>query len=192
MKQRWGVFLDRDGTLVPDRVHPVRPEQLAFYRRAPEALRRLAGLGAKLVVVSNQSAVARGLLTPAGLRKMDAHLRRMVRDTGARLHATYYCPHHPDFTRVCRCRKPAPGMIRDGLRDLRLDRRASYLVGDTASDLRAARAAGVAGILVLTGHGPGSRADVERAGLATAVVRDVAAAARWIERDRARAGSGRP
>ena len=183
-RDRWGVLLDRDGTLVPDARYANRPEQLTLYRAAPPALRRLADAGAVLGVVSNQSAVARGLLTPAGLRVMDRRLRALVQESGARLSGSYYCPHHPDFTGPCRCRKPEPGLVRDALRELQLSPRRTYLVGDTASDMEAGRRAGVKTVLVLTGHGRAARARVERARLADAVCGNLQSAARWILEDR--------
>ena len=181
MKRKpWAVFLDRDGTLVRNAHHPVRPEQLTPYPGAGEALRTLRRAGARLVVVSNQSAVARGLLDEAGLRRLDRHLKALLRAEGVRLDATFYCPHHPDFTGPCRCRKPAPGMVRDGLRATGADPGRSWIVGDTAADLEAGRAMGLRTVLVLTGHGRRDRARVLRAGLADFVVRDLTGAARRI------------
>lgn len=176
----WGVLLDRDGTLVPDARYARRPEQLQFYHAAPEALRSLNTAGARLGVVSNQSAVARGLLTPAGLQVMDRRLKRMVRDAGARLDGTFYCPHHPEFTGPCRCRKPQPGLLRDALRALGLRPQHTFMVGDTAADLQAARALGIRTVLVLTGHGRAARGTVERGRLADTICGTLAGAARWI------------
>lgn len=181
---RWAVFLDRDGTLVPDAPHATRPRQLRLYQRTGPGLRALRDAGARLVVVSNQSAVARGLLDRRGLRAMDRRLRELAARQGVRFARTYYCPHHPEFTGACRCRKPAPGMIRDGLAALKLPARRCFLVGDTASDMAAGRKAGVTTVLVLTGHGRRERERVRREGTADAVVRDVAAAAAWILRRR--------
>jgi histidinol-phosphate phosphatase family protein len=176
----WAVFLDRDGTLVPDAVHPTRPGDLRLYRATGPALRGLRAAGARLLVVSNQSAVARGLLTPAGLRRLDRRLRDLLRREAVTLTAVYYCPHHPEFTGPCPCRKPEPGMIDRGLRRLGLPGRACYLVGDSAHDLEAGRRRGLTTVLVLTGHGHAEHARVRREGLADAVARDVGGAARWI------------
>jgi D-glycero-D-manno-heptose 1,7-bisphosphate phosphatase len=182
----WIVFLDRDGTLVPDARHAARPEQLRLYRSAPAGLRALAGEGALLLVVSNQSAVARGLLDRPGLRRMDRRLKSLVRRAGARIERAYYCPHHPELTGPCRCRKPSAGMLREGLRDYGVRARDGFMVGDTVADLEAGRSAGVATVLVLTGHGRRARGEAMRRGLADAVVRDLAEAARWILAARAR------
>jgi D-glycero-D-manno-heptose 1,7-bisphosphate phosphatase len=151
-------------------------------------LRALRDRGARLVVISNQSAVARGLLDRAGLRRLDRRLRALVRRHGVVLNAAYYCPHHPEFTGPCACRKPRPGMIDRGLRRLGLSGRACYLVGDTAEDLMAGRRRGLTTVLVLTGHGRRHRARVRRERLADAEARDLRAAVRWIlAREAARA-----
>jgi len=176
----WAVLLDRDGTLLPNRHHPTRPEQLVLYRGVGEALRRLQDAGARLLVVSNQSAVARGLLTPAGLSRMDRALRGLLRPYGVRLAGTYYCPHHPEFTGPCRCRKPRPGLVRDALRDHGVRGRDAFLVGDSRSDLQAGRACGLTTVLVLSGYGRGERAAAVDAGEADHVSRGLPAAAAWI------------
>lgn len=176
----WIVFLDRDGTLVPDARHPARPEQLRLYRSAPAGLRALVRGGALLLVVSNQSAVARGKLDRPGLRRMDRRLKDLAEKAGARIERAYYCPHHPEFTGPCRCRKPSSGMLREGLRDYGVRARDGFLVGDTVADLEAGRKAGVATVLVLTGHGRRARGEAMRRGLADAVVRDLTEAAQWI------------
>jgi histidinol-phosphate phosphatase family protein len=178
--KRWGVFLDRDGTLVPDTGHMVRPDQLGLYAEAGAALRELKKAGATLIVVSNQSAVARGLMDTKGLERMDRRLRRLARSEGAPLDATYYCPHHPDFSGSCECRKPATGMIDDGLRDFGLASTDCFLVGDTLLDMEAGRRAGVTTVLVLTGMGKRIRGDAEDRGLVDGVVRHIGAAAKWI------------
>ena len=105
----WAVFLDRDGTLGPDRGHAVRPEQLSLYPGTVPGLIAPRRAGARIVVVSNQSVVARGWLDERGLRGMDRRLRALVREGGARIDGTYYCPHHPRYSGSCSCRKPKPG-----------------------------------------------------------------------------------
>jgi histidinol-phosphate phosphatase family protein len=179
------VFLDRDGTLVRNARHPVRPDQLALYPETGEALQRLRDAGARLLVVSNQSAVARGLLSPSGLRRMDAGLRKILRGRGVRLDRSAYCPHHPDWTGPCACRKPEPGLILEGLAALRLEASRCYLIGDTVADLKAGRAAGLRTVLVLTGHGRGQRERALRDGLADHVAARIGGAASWILADRA-------
>jgi histidinol-phosphate phosphatase family protein len=186
MRGTWLVFLDRDGTLVPDAGYMTRPEQLRLYPSVGPALRRLRGAGARLAVVSNQSVVARGGLDPAGLARMDRRLKALVREAGARLDRTEYCVHHPDFTGPCPCRKPGTLMIRRGLRAFGTAAADSFLIGDTASDLEAGRRAGLRTVLVLSGLGRVERGGVARRKLADHVARDLDAAARWILRSRGR------
>jgi histidinol-phosphate phosphatase family protein len=180
----WGVFLDRDGTLVPDSGYMVDPGQLRLFPPVGDALASLRGEGAALVLISNQSAVARGLMDDAGLELMDRRLHELVEATGNRLDRTYYCTHHPDFGGACTCRKPSPEMILRGIDELGLDAGSSFLIGDTVTDLEAGRAAGVRTVLVLTGLGGVSRSDAEARGLADVVVSDLSAAAQWILRER--------
>ena len=183
--KRWGVFLDRDGTLVPDARYPSRPEQLVLYPGAAMAVASLHAAGARILLVSNQSAVARGLLDERGLGRMDRHLRGLLRPAGGRLAGSYYCTHHPEFTGPCDCRKPAPGLLLRGLGEHRLAAEACYLVGDTEADMRAGRSAGVRTVLVLSGYGRRHRKEVLRLGLADHVSSTLVTAARWILRDRA-------
>ena len=170
--------------MVPDAGYMVRPEQLRFYARTADALRKLKDAGAVLLVVSNQSAVGRGLMDDRGLKRMDRRLRDLARTAGAPLDQTYYCPHHPEATGPCDCRKPAPGMIEQGLREFSLDPDRSFLVGDTVADLQAGRQMGLTTILVLTGRGREARARSAHEGLADAVVRDVDRAAEWVLKNR--------
>ena len=182
----WAVFLDRDGTLVPDAGYVRRARELKLYPFVGEALRSLRRAGARLVVVSNQAAVARGLLDLDGLARMDRRLRALARSAGAPLDAAYYCPHHPDFGRPCRCRKPAPGMLRRGIRAFGIDPSRSFMIGDHATDLEAGKRAGLTTVLVLTGHGRRHRREVVERKLADKICRDAASAARWILEARAR------
>lgn len=187
--KRWGVFLDRDGTIVPDVGHAREPGQLALYRGSGAALRRLHKAGAVLIVVSNQSAVARGLLDLEGLARMDARLKSLCRRVGVDLAAIYNCPHHPDFGGACDCRKPEPGMILKGLRAFRLSPQDSFIVGDHATDLEAGRRAGLRTVHVLTGHGRRHRNEIKTSGLADGLANDIAGAVRWILAARASAGA---
>lgn len=176
----WGVFLDRDGTLVPDSGYMVDPAQLRLFPAVGDALTRLSEAGATLILVSNQSAVARGLMDENGLARMDDRLRALIREAGNELDRTLYCTHHPDFGGACSCRKPSPEMILRGIDEFGLDPGSSVLIGDTVSDMGAGRAAGVRTVLVLTGLGRPSRAEAEARNLVDVVVPDLAAAARWI------------
>ncbi len=149
------AFLDRDGTLIAD-VHYLRsPDQIRMLDGVPEALRALRDAGYLLVLVTNQSGVARGLFTLDDVHAVHAALEAKL---GLRFDAIRICPHHPDgtvaaFTQVCSCRKPAPGMLCDAIAALGVDPQRSITVGDKRADLDAGHALGIDGYLVRTGHG---------------------------------------
>ena len=145
------VFLDRDGTLIDEVGYATRPEQIRILGGVAGALADLARAGYKLIVVTNQSAIARGLATEQDLERFHAALDRHLDLLGARLDAYYTCPHHPDpgdtprrdLAVECECRKPKPGLILRAAADLGLDLAASWMVGDTWRDIAAGQAAGV-------------------------------------------------
>jgi len=144
------VFLDRDGTLIEDVGYPTRPEQIRILGGVAPALARLAQAGYRLIVVTNQSGIARGLLTEEELNRFHQALDEQLELLGARLDAYYSCPHHPDPSQanrpdlavVCDCRKPRPGLILQAAEDLGLDLGASWTVGDSWRDVAAGQAAG--------------------------------------------------
>jgi D-glycero-D-manno-heptose 1,7-bisphosphate phosphatase len=173
------VFLDRDGTLNRETGYLHDWADWRWLPGAPQALARLYGRGYRLVVVSNQSGLARGLY---GKEAVDALHRRVNEDLagfGAVIEAFYYCPHHPEFSGDCSCRKPKPGLLLQAADELGLDCRASWMIGDKMSDILAGRAAGCRSILVRTGYGRQAEADAP-AGLP--VVDDLSAAAECIIR----------
>jgi D-glycero-D-manno-heptose 1,7-bisphosphate phosphatase len=155
---RRAVFLDRDGTVIKEANYLRSVRQLRLIPGAAQAIHRLNAAGFAVVITTNQSGVARGLLTEPALAAIHEALRKRLTRRGARLDAIYYCPHHPEarvaaYRRRCRCRKPAPGMLLRAARDLDLDLRASFVVGDSARDLEAGRRAGCRTVLVRTGYG---------------------------------------
>ena len=156
--QQAAIFLDRDGTINEDVGYAAHPDEIAIYPYAAEAIRLLNEAGLKVIVITNQSGIARGHLDEAMLGRIHDHLRRELESQGARLDAFYYCPHHPrlgaaPYQQVCRCRKPQPGMLERAARDYHLDLSASYVVGDKASDINLAANAGCRGFLGQTGYG---------------------------------------
>jgi D-glycero-D-manno-heptose 1,7-bisphosphate phosphatase len=168
---RPAVFLDRDGTLIEDVDYLVRPEQLELLPGAARAVRLLNEARVPAVVVTNQSAVARGMLSEAQLAVVHARFEELLAQGGARLDAILYCPHHPElgtgeYKRACRCRKPAPGMLEEAAKRLDLDLGRSIAIGDALRDLEAGAAVGARGILVGTGKGAEQRARAARAGFA--------------------------
>lgn len=155
---RPAVFLDRDGTINVEVGYLSRPEDLRLINGSARAIRRLNEAGFLVVVVSNQSGVARGYFGEAAVERVNGAMARRLGRRGARLDAVYYCPHYPEgvvqqYRRECDCRKPAPGMIRRAEQDLGIDVARSYVVGDHRGDIELAKNVGARSILVVTGHG---------------------------------------
>jgi heptosyltransferase-2 len=143
------VFLDRDGTLNPDPGYIRSPDQLELFPGVPQALAKLKRAGARLIVVTNQSGVGRGLLSQQDLDAVHTKLRRLLEEAGASLDAIYFCPHRPDDG--CDCRKPNRGMVDRAVREWGADLDRAYLIGDHIRDMELARRVGVRSILVTTG-----------------------------------------
>lgn len=153
-----GVFLDRDGTINEEIDFLTNVDELRLIEGAGQAIRRLNEHGFITCVMSNQSGVARGILTEETLGLIHGRLAEYLGADGARLDAIYYCPHHPAanderYKRVCECRKPRPGMLLQGAQEFNIDLSRSFAVGDRTTDILAGQAAGTKTILVLTGYG---------------------------------------
>ncbi len=156
LADRPAVFLDRDGTLVRDFAHGADPAAFELLPGVPEALGALAGAGYRLVVVSNQSGVARGYYTAGEARATAARVAALLARHGVRLSGYYFCPHHrrgaiPRFAVACACRKPAPGMLLRAAAERGLNLEASWIVGDTLGDVGAGLATGVRPVLLDVG-----------------------------------------
>ncbi len=141
------VFLDRDNTLIEDPGYLNDASKVKLLPGVELALKSMAQAGYRLVVVTNQSAIARGLLTEAGLEQIHAELRRQLAEKGAHLDAIYYCPYHPEgtvegFALDSDLRKPKPGMLLQAADELDLDLRQSWMVGDSPRDVEAGQRAG--------------------------------------------------
>lgn len=149
MTTRRAVFLDRDGTIIVDESYLADPNRIRFVPGAIDALQALRGRGMMLVVVSNQSGVARGLITPRQHAEVDARFRGLLAGEGIPLDGVYYCVHGPDDG--CACRKPRPGLIEQAAREHGIDPKVSFMIGDKLSDVGAGRAAGC--ITALLGRG---------------------------------------
>jgi D-glycero-D-manno-heptose 1,7-bisphosphate phosphatase len=146
---RRAAFLDRDGVVNVDRAYVHRWEDFAFVAGAPEAMRRLGDAGWQLVIVTNQSGIARGLYTEAAYQALTRRMLEALAAQGVQVLDVYHCPHHPAgqvpaLAIDCDCRKPAPGLLLRAAREHDLDLAQSILVGDKPSDIEAARAAGLA------------------------------------------------
>jgi len=170
------VFLDRDGVLVENRADYIRRwSEVRFLPGALDALRNLAAARWATVMVTNQAAVGRGVITLRQAWETNDRIVDAVRAHGGLIEASYLCPHRPEER--CPCRKPAPGMLLQAAHDLGVDLGGSFLVGDALTDVEAAHAAGVRPVLVLTGRGRDEAARLAEADRsAVPVVRDLAAA----------------
>jgi D-glycero-D-manno-heptose 1,7-bisphosphate phosphatase len=146
---RPAVFLDRDGTIMRDVDYCGDPARVEVFPGAADALRRLKANGYKLIIVTNQSGIARNYISEADYRAVELEFARQLGD--GLIDASYYCPDLPDTNSPRR--KPAPGMIFEAQRDHRLDLARSYFIGDKTSDIECGRNAGVRTILVQTGYG---------------------------------------
>jgi D-glycero-D-manno-heptose 1,7-bisphosphate phosphatase len=169
------AFIDRDGVINADHGYVYRADQFELLPGVPAALRRLMDDGFRLIVVTNQSGIARGLYTEAQYAALTQHLHAVLADQGVQLDAVYHCPHLPDaavpaYRRVCDCRKPGPGMILRGIAEFAIDPARSILVGDKPSDIQAGRAAGVRWCCLVASEGSDSAgADVVAPDLARCV-----------------------
>jgi len=142
------VFLDRDGTIIEDTGYLGDADRVRLLPGAAEAIGRLNRAAVPAVVVTNQSGIARGLLDEAAYQATRVRLDRLLAERGARLDGHYHCPHHPDISGPCECRKPGPLLYRCAAEDLGLDLRASWWVGDRSRDLLAAETFGGQAILL--------------------------------------------
>jgi D-glycero-D-manno-heptose 1,7-bisphosphate phosphatase len=152
------VFLDRDGTINVEQEFLHRPEEFRFIPGAVQAIRLLNEAGFRVIVVSNQSGIARGYFDEAAVIRLHRYMDSELTRSGASIDAYYFCPHHPDYSndddgKKCGCRKPLPGMLLKASADFSLDLPASFIIGDKLADVQAGLNAGCRAILVRTGYG---------------------------------------
>jgi histidinol-phosphate phosphatase family protein len=160
------IYLDRDGVIIENRATYVQQwSEVAFLPRSLEALRLAAMIQAKVVVVTNQSAVGRGIISRQRAEAINRRIVETIRKAGGRIDGLFMCPHAP--LDGCECRKPKPGLIQRAAKQLGIDPKRSILIGDALSDLQAAQAAGIPhSILVETGRGRAEAPLALKAGLA--------------------------
>lgn len=176
---RPAAFLDRDGTLIAEREYLADPAGVELIPGAADALRRLAAAGYRLVIVTNQSGIARGYYGEAEFRAVQRRVEERFAEAGIHFDGVYHCPHHPEITGACECRKPGLGMYRRAARELGLDLARSIYVGDRPSDVLPALELGGMGFLVLTGYGALHSAEAPRE---VVVADDLAAVAEAVKR----------
>ena len=147
------VFLDRDGTIIEDTGYPCEIVKIKFLPGVGEAINLVNRSGFRVIVVANQSGVARGYFTEETVEKVNNYIQESLAKQGAFIDKFYYCPHHIEgdiekYAKECYCRKPNPGMIEEATRDFGIDTKDSFLIGDKMSDIEAGRRAGCRTILL--------------------------------------------
>jgi len=176
------VFLDRDGTIIQDKGYMHKVEDLEFISGAVDALKKLSDSGFKLIVLSNQSGLARGVFTDVEYERFHQHFISYLAENGVKIDGVYMCPHHPlgsreDISKDCMCRKPRPGMIISALKEHNIDLEKSFVVGDKTGDILLGNNIGIRAVLVKTGKG-GSDGEFEAKAACT--VTSIIEAADWI------------
>ena len=155
---RGGIFLDRDGTINREVDFLSTPDELQLLPGSAEAIRIANELGFKVIVVTNQSGIARGLLTESQLASIHTKLIELLAAEQASLDAIYFCPHHPElgvgaYRRDCDCRKPNTGMVKRAVDEFGIDPKESFVIGDRMLDIQLGRNVSARSILVKTGYG---------------------------------------
>lgn len=158
---RPAIFLDRDGTLNVETGYLYKKAEWRWLPGAREAIAKLNRANYLVVVVTNQAGIARGLYRPEDVLELHYWVNMQLAEVGAKIDGFYFCPHHPEFTGDCACRKPKPGMLLQAAQELGIDLKNSWMVGDKMSDVEAGMAAGCKSILVQTGYGKKEIVNVE-------------------------------
>ena len=182
---RRAVFLDRDGTLIEEAGYLEDLDRVSLFPYSVDAVRQLGRAGLAVVIVTNQSGVARGIVREDFVTATHQVLSQRLEAGGARVDGFYYCPHHPEgivetLRITCDCRKPKPGLLRRAASELDLDLARSFTIGDRWHDVEAGRAAGTQTILVRTGYGRSQDQEPPPGAATDAVVDNLAAAAAWL------------
>lgn len=151
------IFIDKDGTLIHDIPYNVDPSLIQFTVGALEGLTKLRKQGYMIILVSNQSGIARGYFTENALENVKTKIQEMMRSAGIQIDAFYFCPHHPDgvvhkYAVSCDCRKPKPGMLLRAAEEYKIDLSQSWLIGDILNDVEAGNVAGCKTILIDNGN----------------------------------------
>jgi D-glycero-D-manno-heptose 1,7-bisphosphate phosphatase len=181
------VFLDRDGTLNDDPGYLGDPDKVVLFPNTAKALSLLKNeLKFKLVVISNQSGIARGLISSEDVESVNQRINQLLGDFNVQIDAFYYCPYHPEFNtpEECICRKPSPELVFRAADELKIDLSRSYFIGDTPGDIQCGLNAGLKTILVKTGYGQESFYILQKENkIPTFVAGDILEAAQIIYKD---------
>jgi len=184
------VFLDRDGTIIREVDYLSRLEEIELLPGAAEAILKLNRRRIPVILVTNQSAVARGKITEEFVKQSHQLLNRLLARKQAHIDDFFYCPHHPKigaapYRTICSCRKPAPGLLLQAARQHDLDLNKSFVIGDKLIDVEMAQKVKARGILVKTGYGREELKLIERSGISPdQICTDISEAANWILRIR--------
>ena len=144
MGKRSAAFFDRDGTINVNYGHVYKPADLTFVEGTPEVIRKYNDAHIPVIVVTNQAGIAKGMYTEADMHRFNSYMNRCLREKyNAHIDAFYFCPHHPDYTGECDCRKPQPGMFFRAAKEWNIDLSKSIMYGDKESDKQAAERAGI-------------------------------------------------
>ena len=158
VRKNRAVFLDRDGTINIEKGYLYRIEDFSFVPGAPQAIKLLKDAGFLVIVVTNQSGIARGYYTVRDVSLLHDHINEQLACLGTAIDAFFFCPHHPQgtiekYAEVCDCRKPLPGLLFTAAEKFSIDLGRSYIIGDKAADVKAGLQAGCRALLVRTGYG---------------------------------------
>ncbi len=156
-EKRKAVFLDKDGTLIPDIPYNVNPDLITLQQGVTDGLKLLKAAGYVFVIISNQAGVARGYFTINELEKVKLKMNLLLNKEGIEIEGYYFCPHHidgkvPEYTRACECRKPKPGMLLQAMQDIHIDAEGSWMIGDILNDAEAGNRAGCRTVVLNNGN----------------------------------------
>ncbi|MCX5750060.1 MAG: D-glycero-beta-D-manno-heptose 1,7-bisphosphate 7-phosphatase [Candidatus Saganbacteria bacterium] len=180
------VFLDKDGTINEDLGYINDPRDLKLIPGSAEAIKMLNDAGYKVIVISNQSGIARGYIQENMIQTLNKILHKHILNGGGHVDSIYYCPHHPEiglhpYKKNCDCRKPSPGMLKRGAKEHGIDLSQSYMIGDRVSDIEAGKNAGCKTILTLTGYGKEEQKALhEKQITPDHVAKDLLEAVKWV------------
>ncbi|MCK6543850.1 HAD family hydrolase [bacterium] len=188
MQAKPAVFFDRDGTLNVEKNYLYRPEDFEWISGAQEAVHLLNEAGFLVFVITNQAGVARGFYSEQDVNRLHDFMADQLEQKKAHMDAFFYCPHHPEgtipeYTKLCDCRKPASGMIRQALMRFDIDLNTSFVVGDYKSDIELANREAIRSVLVKTGHGQKTLDAMSTGSTACKpdhIAEEVTEAVRWI------------
>ena len=188
---RAAVFLDRDGTLIEEQGYLDRLDRIHLFPWTADAIRLLRRAGFATVVITNQSAVARGMIDEAFVHEAHRIVDRRLTRAGGGIDRFYFCPHFPDakvekYRQSCRCRKPGPGLIEQACAELDLDPRRSVMIGDRWLDVACGSAAGTHAVLLRSGHGPHDEEVPPDGVRADAILNNLMEAVGWVLRTSSR------